>query len=61
MNPVHILQMLQKLERLFGRETARVNVDSQILLNQIADRKAEKRFYFLMAQIKQQAIKKAHK
>lgn len=53
--------MLQKLERLFGRETARVNVDSQILLNQIADRKAEKRFYFLMAQIKQQAIKKAHK
>jgi len=26
MNPVHILQMLQRLERVFVRETARVDV-----------------------------------
>ena len=61
MNPVHILQMLQRLERVFVRETARVAVESQIMLNNIADRKAENNFHFIMAAIKQESIKKAWK
>ena len=48
MNPVHILQMLQRLERIFCRETARVDIESQIMLNNIADRRAEKNFHFIM-------------
>ena len=52
MNPVHILQMLQRLERVFVRETARVDVESQIMLNKIADSKAECNFHFIMAAIK---------
>lgn len=61
MNPVHILQMLQRLERVFNRETARVDVNSQIMLNSIADRRAEKNFHFIMAAIKQESMKKAWK
>ena len=61
MNPVHILSMLQRLERVFVRETSRVAVESQIMLNQIADRKAENNFHFIMAAIKQESLKKAHK
>ena len=52
MNPVHILQMLQRLERVFVRETARVAVESQIMLNKIADSKAECNFHFIMAAIR---------
>lgn len=61
MNPVHILQMLQRLERVFVRETARVDVESQIMLNKIADSKAECNFHFIMAAIRQESLKKAHK
>ena len=61
MNPVHILQMLQRLERVFVRETARVDVKSQIMLNKIADSKAESNFHFIMAAIKHEGIRKAQK
>lgn len=61
MNPVHILQMLQRLERVFVRETARVDVKSQIMLNRIADNKAECNFKFIMEAIKQESLKKAYR
>lgn len=60
MNPVHILQMLQRLERVFVRETARVEVQSEIMLRKIADNKAELNFHFIMEAIKQENIKRAH-
>ena len=43
------------------RETARVDVQSQIMLNKIADSKAECNFHFIMAAIKQESLKKAYK
>lgn len=58
MNPQQILQMLQKVERVFARETARIDIKSQILLNSLADTRAEKNFHFVMTNIRQQAIKK---
>ena len=61
MNPVHILQMLQRLERIFIRETAKVDIESQIMLNAIADTRAEKSFHFIMQAIKEQSNKKAWK
>ena len=61
MNPVHILQMLQRLERVFVRETARVDVQSQIMLNKIADSKAECNFHLIMAAIKRESLRKADK
>lgn len=61
MNPVHILQMLQRLERVFVRETARVDVQSQIMLNKIADSKAQGNFHFIMEAIKQESLKKAYR
>ena len=48
MVPYDILLMLQRLERLFVRETSRVDVASMILLNGIADKRAEKNFHFIM-------------
>ena len=53
--------MLQRLERVFNRETAKVDVESQIMLNKIADRKAECNFHPIMAAIRQESLKKAHK
>jgi len=60
MNPVHILQMLQRLERVFVRETAQVSVESQIMLNKIADNKAELNFHYIMEFIKQENIRRQH-
>ena len=53
--------MLQRLERIFIRETAKVDIESQIMLNAIADRRAEKSFHFIMQAIKEQSNKKAWK
>jgi len=61
MNPLAILQMLQRLERIFCRETARIDVESQIMLNNIADRRAEKNFHFIIMAIKGMGVKKAWK
>lgn len=48
MIPSEILMMLQRVERLFARETTRVDMDSNILLKNIADKRAEKNFHFIM-------------
>jgi hypothetical protein len=37
MRPAEILQMLQRVERIFARECSRVELQSQILINSIAD------------------------
>lgn len=61
MNPEDILAMLQKVERVFVRESARIEISSQILLNSIADKKAEQNFNYIMTTIRQQAIKKLYR
>ena len=48
MVPYEILLMLQRRERLFARETSRVDINSIILINSIADKRAEKNFHFIM-------------
>jgi len=49
-----ILSMLQRVERVFAKESARVNLESSILDNFVADKKAEHNFHFLMGMIKLQ-------
>ncbi len=44
MRPAEILNMLQKVERIFAKECAKVDVDSVILQNMMADKKAEQKF-----------------
>ena len=61
MVPYDILLMLQRVERLFARETSRVDIKSTILLNNIADKRAEKNFHFIMTRYRMQQIKKAYK
>ena len=61
MVPYDILLMLQRLERLFARETSRVDVASTILLNSIADKRAEKNFHFIMTSYRALQIKKTQK
>ena len=53
--------MLQRLERIFCRATARIDDESQIMLNNIADRRSEKNFHFIMQAIKDKSIRKAEK
>lgn len=50
--------MLQKVERLFTREQARVDIGSQVLLNNTADQRAESNFHFIMTNIRAQNIDK---
>ena len=54
MRPAEILSMLQRVERIFAKECAKVEVDSTILLHMIADKKAEQKFQRVMNQIRQQ-------
>ena len=61
MNPSEILEMLQKVERVFVRESARIEIKSQILLHSMADKKAEQNFNYIMTTIRQQAIKKLYR
>jgi hypothetical protein len=61
MVPYDILLMLQRLERLFVRETARIDIKSQILLNSIADKRAEKNFHFVMTSYRNLNIQKEMK
>ena len=51
MNPPQILQMLQRVERVFVRECSKVDIESQILLNNIADKRAEQNFHFIMLKL----------
>jgi hypothetical protein len=41
MRPDEILNMLQRTERIFAKEISKVDIQSTILLNLIADKKAE--------------------
>jgi hypothetical protein len=52
MNPLEILEMLQKVERVFVRESARIEINSQILLHSMADKKAEQNFNYIMTTIR---------
>lgn len=58
MRPAEILSMLQRTERIFAKECSKVDIDSTILLNMIADKKAEQKFQRIMNQIRQQNINK---
>lgn len=58
MRPAEILMMLQKVERLFAKECSRVEISSSVLINTIADKKAEQNFHFIMGMIKHQTVKK---
>jgi len=52
MRPAEILSMLQRTERIFAKECAKVDIDSNILLNMMADQKAEQKFQRIMSQIR---------
>jgi hypothetical protein len=52
MRPAEILNMLQKVERIFAKECSKVDVDSIVLQNMIADKKAEQKFQRIMCQIR---------
>lgn len=41
MTPEDILSMMQRVERVFAQECARVDLDSAVLDNFVADKKAE--------------------
>ena len=58
MTPEDILKMLQKVERVFARECARVDLESTILDHFHADKKAELNFHFIMGMIKHQSARK---
>ena len=58
MRPAEILSMLQRTERIFAKECAKVDIDSNILLNMMADQKAEQKFQRIMSQIRQLSIAK---
>jgi hypothetical protein len=58
MTPEDILSMLQRVERIFAQETARVDLQSSILDNYVADKKAELNFHFMMGMIKSQNLQK---
>jgi Ca2+-binding EF-hand superfamily protein len=51
-----ILNMLQRVERVFAKESARVNLESSVLDNFVADSKAEHNFHFIMGMIKHQNL-----
>mmetsp|Transcript_5833 Transcript_5833/g.9338 ORF Transcript_5833/g.9338 Transcript_5833/m.9338 type:complete len:248 (-) Transcript_5833:650-1393(-) len=58
MTPEDILSMLQRVERVFCEECARVDLESATLTNYVADKKAELNFHFIMGMIKHQNLKK---
>ena len=52
MKPEEILKMLQKVDRVFASECARVELQSTVLDNFCADKKAELNFHQIMNMIK---------
>lgn len=55
MRPDEILIMIQKLERIFCKECSQINMESQLLLQSIADKRAETKFHFIMQIIRRKA------
>jgi hypothetical protein len=53
MRPAEILMMLQRLERIFSREVSHIEINSNILLHTMSDKRAESKFHFLMAILRQ--------
>lgn len=47
-----ILFMIQRLERIFCKECAQINLESQLLLQSIADKRAETRFHYIIQVIR---------
>lgn len=58
MTPEDILFMLQRVERVFAIECARVDMNSATLNNFVADNKAEHNFHFIMGMINHLSHKK---
>jgi len=58
MTPDDILNMLQRVKRVFAQECAKVDFESTILNNFVADKKAECNFHQLMGEIKNQNLQK---
>ena len=52
MRPAEILMMLQRIERIFARECSRVDIASQILINNNSDKKADQNLHCIMGMIK---------
>ena len=52
MTPEDILSMMQRVERVFATEVARVELESAVLDNFVADKKAELNFHYIMGMIK---------
>ena len=48
MQPYNILEMLQKVERIFAQECSKVDLESTILNYRVADKKAESNFHRLI-------------
>lgn len=61
MTPKDIMYMLQRVERVFAQECAKVDLDSTILNNFVADQKAENNFHIIMGMIKYQSLMKQGK
>ena len=57
MRPDEILLMIQRLERVFCKEWAQINLESQLLLQSIADKKAETKFHFIIQAIRRRQNK----
>ena len=52
MTPEDILMMLQRLERVFAKECANIDLNSSVLDNKVADKRSELNFHFIMGMIK---------
>ena len=52
MTPEDILNMLQRVERVFARECSRVDLESTVLDNFVADKRAEMNFHYIMGMIR---------
>mmetsp|Transcript_4822 Transcript_4822/g.4567 ORF Transcript_4822/g.4567 Transcript_4822/m.4567 type:complete len:101 (+) Transcript_4822:92-394(+) len=52
MRPDEILLMIQRLQRIFCRECSQINLNSQLLLQSIADKKAETKFHYIIQVIR---------
>lgn len=50
-----ILFMIQRLERIFCKECAQINLESHLLLQSIADKRAETKFHYIIQVIRRKA------
>ena len=52
MRPDEILIMIQRLERIFCKECTQINLESHLLLQSIADKRAETKFHYIIQVIR---------